>query len=79
MSSTEHKKANFGNPIFNLFLTILVFLFFTWILMPYVPAKSFGLNLALSAFAATTLTVTFYFAVNMFMITLNDHKERSKQ
>ena len=74
MSSSEEKKASFGNPIVNLLLTGLVFLFFTWILRPYVPAKTVWLNWLLSGFAATTLTLTFYFSINMFMVTLNDHK-----
>ncbi|QXD24700.1 hypothetical protein F7C95_02015 [Opitutia bacterium ISCC 51] len=76
MSSSDEKKAGFGNPIVNLILTGLVFLFFTWILRPYVPAKTVALNWLFSAFAATTLTMTFYFAINMFQVTLRDHKNR---
>ncbi|MDG2170381.1 MAG: hypothetical protein P8L44_20935 [Opitutales bacterium] len=76
MSSSDEKKAGFGNPIVNLILTGLVFLFFTWILRAYVPAKTVWLNWLFSAFAATTLTMTFYFAINMFQVTLRDHKNR---
>jgi len=74
MSSSDEKKASFGNPIVNLILTGLVFLFFTWILRPFVPAKTEWLNLLFSAYASMTLTLTFYFALNMFRVTLSDHK-----
>ena len=76
MSSSDEKKASFGNQIVNLVLTGIVFLFFTWILRPFVPAKTELLNLLFSAYASMTLTLTFYFALNMFRITLDDHKNR---
>jgi len=78
MSSTEEKKSQFGNPIVNLLITGLVFLFFTWILRPYVPAQSALLQWIFSAFMSITLTGTFYFAINMFMVTLIDHKNREE-
>ncbi|MCB1120977.1 MAG: hypothetical protein KJT03_05480 [Verrucomicrobiae bacterium] len=79
MSSKEEKKASFGNPLVNLVLTGLVFLFFTWILRPYVPAQTPQYQWIFAAYAATTLTATFYFAINMFMVTFLDHKKRQKQ
>ena len=77
MSSSDDKKASFGNPIVNLVLTGIVFLFFTWILKPFVPpTNAEWLAWLFSAFAATALTLTFYFSINMFRVTLNDHKNR---
>lgn len=78
MSSSDQKKANFGNPVVNLFLTALVYLFFTWLLRPYVPAETELLQWVFSAFTSIALMVTFYLALNMFRVTLNDHKERKK-
>lgn len=79
MNSKEEKKASFGNPVVNLILTGLVFLFFTWILRPYVPVQTALYQWLFSAFAAVSLTATFYFAVNMFMVTFIDHRNREKK
>gem|GEM_PF-2694661 len=79
MSSSEEKKPSFGNPIVNLLLTGLVYLFFTWLLRPYVPAQTELLKWALSAFASIALMIVFYFALNMFRVTLNDHNNRESK
>ena len=79
MSSSDEKKTTFGNPIVNLFLTGLVFLFFTWVLRSFVPAKTEWINLAFSAFAAISLTITFYFALNMYRVTLSNYKNSKDQ
>lgn len=79
MSSSDETRAGFGNPIINLILTALVFLFWAWILRPYVPAKTELNQWILASFAGIALTVTFYFALNMFRVTLNDHKQRENQ
>ena len=79
MSSSDEKKATFGNPIVNLVLTGLVFLFFTWILRAFVPATTGATNLIFSAFAALALTVTFYFSLNMFRVTFSDYKHKKNQ
>ena len=76
MSSPDEKKPSFGNPIVNLLLTGFVFLFFTWLLRPYVPAETALMRWVFSAFTSITLMMTFYFALNMFRVTLNDHKDR---
>ncbi|MDA0349233.1 MAG: hypothetical protein O3C43_18160 [Verrucomicrobia bacterium] len=76
MSSSEDKKPSFGNPIVNLLLTGLVFLFFTWLLRPHVPAQSELLKWAFSAFTSISLMIVFYFSLNMFRVTLNDHNDR---
>ena len=79
MSSSDEKKATFGNPIVNLVITGLVFLFFTWILRPYVPATSGVVNIIFSAFAAMALTLTFYFSINMYRVTFSDYKNSKDQ
>ncbi len=79
MSNSDEKKAGFGNPIINLFLTGLVFLFFTWLLRPHIPTQSELYQWIFSAFVAGALTITFYMALNMFRVTLNDHKDRESQ
>ncbi|MCZ6673483.1 MAG: hypothetical protein O7C75_11165 [Verrucomicrobia bacterium] len=79
MSSSDQKKANFGNPIINLLITGLVYLFFTWILRPHVPAQTVLYQWIFSGFASMALTATFYLSINMFRVTLNDHKERKNQ
>ena len=79
MSESEEKKANFGNPIVNLFITGLVFIFFTWLLRPYVPAQTDLMRLIGAAFAGTALTLTFYLSINMYRACVIDYKEQGKR
>ena len=79
MSSSDNKKSGFGNPIVNLLLTGLVFLFWLWLLRPYVPAQTELFKWLFSTFPAIALTVTFYFSLNMYLVTVNDHKARKSR
>jgi len=79
MQSSKDSKPSFGNQFVNIFLTLLVFAFFTFMLRPFVPAHTPALKWLFSAFTATTLTLVFYFALNMFRVVLSDHKLRTKK
>ena len=77
MSSSDKNKASFGHPIINLILTGLAFLFFTWILRPHVPVQTELMKWIFSAVGATALTLTFYLSLNMYRVTVNDHKKKT--
>lgn len=78
MQSSKDSTPSFGNQVINISLTLLVFAFFTFMLRPFVPAHTPELKWLFSAFTATTITVVFFFAVNMFRVVHSDHKARTK-
>ncbi len=75
MDTQEKKAAGFGNPIVNLILTGIVFVFWVIVLRDFVPARTQLVQWIFSAFTAIPLTGVFYFALNMFRVVLNDHNQ----
>lgn len=61
----------------NLAATAVVFVFFTWVLQPFVPATRPVVVLGISAFTATCLSGVFFLALNMFRCVMQDQAERA--
>jgi len=79
MQPSKDSTPSFGNQFINISLSILVFAFLTFMLRPFVPAQTPPLKWLLSAYTATTLTLVFFFAVNMFRVVWSDHKIRTRK
>ena len=79
MGKSDKTPFHFGNPVVNLILTALAFLFFLWILRPHVPAQTEIYRWIFATLPATALTLTFYLCLAMYRVTINDHKKRKNQ
>ncbi len=78
MGKPDKNPFHFGNPVVNLIITALAFLFFLWILRPHVPAQSEINRWIFATLPAIALTLTFYLCLAMYRVTVNDYKNRHK-
>ena len=67
--------------VINLVLTVLVFAFFTYYLIDFVPIHEkqnpiYGLIWA--AFTSSCISAVFWLAANMFTVVLCDHRQKNK-
>lgn len=59
----------------SIFLAVVFWATFTWLLLPFVPAETVGLQYFFAGFTAACMTGVFYVAAHMFQLVLQEHRK----
>jgi len=75
MADHYAEYAGFRFQIVALVLTGIFFVFFTYMLRPFVPAEGVFWQWLWAGFTSLSLTGTFFFAVHMFWVTFIENRQ----
>ena len=79
MDSPDKPLISRRRTVFNLFLTILWFAFFSWAMRGFVPARTEPNITIFAVLTASCITGVFWLALNMFSTVLVDQRRRRNQ
>jgi len=79
MDAKSEKLVSTKGAVVDLILTIAVFIFFTFVVRPYVPAQTEFYRVLFSLYTAACLAGVFWMAISMFRVVRVDYFRRSRE